>query len=54
MGVLLLKKWRKSAIFFVHFWCVTGVLVFFLSLYVGWGCVGGGRCVVVFGGFVFV
>ena len=51
MGVLLLKKWRKSAIF-CAFLRATGVLVFLLSR-----CMCGGvglcRCVVVVGGFVF-
>lgn len=52
MGVLLLKKWRKSAIF-CAFLRATGVLVFsFVAVYVG--CGGRGRCVVVVGGFVFV
>ena len=42
MGVLLLKKWRKSAIFFVHF-CVRRVFwCFFCRGVCGWGVAGAG------------
>ena len=52
MGVLLLKKWRKSAIFLCIFACDGCFGVSFVAVYVGgavcrW-------CVVVVGGFVFV
>ena len=41
MGVLLLKKWRKSAIFFVHF-CVRRVFWCFFVVVCGWGVAGAG------------
>lgn len=40
MGVLLLKKWRKSAIFLCIFACDGCFGVSFVAVYVGWGCGG--------------